>query len=150
MASLPKLPENKNQDLPPFLNEGKSKVEFIEGRVVDGPPNNPIPAVVMNLKVLESTNPMNFAGQVHTVRITCIGFSWGDQLQNIVSAAGLLPKKALNQQTIEALFASGKLAGRKFEIEQKSVSGFSKKQQKEVSWREYSAVPLETTPCIQL
>jgi hypothetical protein len=149
MTRSPEFPQNNKTDRPPFLNDGITEVEFQEGMIVDGPPNDPIPAYVFNLKVLKSSNPMNQVNGVHTVRVKCRGFSWGDQVKEIIGKAGLLPGTAINTQVAEALLASGKLKGRKFAIEMVTKSGPKKNQPGvTVSWREYKCAAMESTPVI--
>lgn len=140
MATSPAFPVNNKSDRPPFLNDGVSEVEFDSGAIVDGPPNDPIPAYVFNVKVLKSSNPMNQVGAAHTVRVKCKGFSWGDTVREILSKAGLLPGNAINNQVAEALLASGKLKGRKFAIEQTTKSN-----PKGATWREYKCAAMETS-----
>lgn len=143
-AKLPSFPENKSTERTPFLNDGTNKVQFVEGKVVPGPANEPIPAVVIDVKVLESSNPMNQIGAVHTIRLKCKGWSWGQNLQEIVGAAGTLPKMAINSEVAEALFVTGKLKGREFMIEQTTKSKPSTKNPGETAtWREYKGVALE-------
>lgn len=143
MAKSPAFPQNNDKDRPPFLNDGKSTVEFVNGVIADGPPNDPVPAYVFDLKVVESTNPMNFVDHTHTVRVKCKGFSWGKTVQEIISAAALVPKGAVSPEVAEALFQTGKLKGRKFEIVQET-----KTKPTGASWREYRCVPLEKTAVV--
>ncbi len=149
MAHAPAFPVNAGKDLPPFLNDGQSTVEYFEGRIVDGPPNEPIPAFVFDMKVLESDNPMNVAGQIHTVRVKCRGFSWGETVQQIVGAAGTLPKASISNEVAEGLMVAGTLKGRKFIIQQATKSGPKKNQPTvTVTWREFKCAPLEKTPVL--
>jgi len=149
MAKSPEFPQKKYDDRPPFLNDGVSEVEFVDGAIVDGPPDKPIPAYVFNVKVLNSTNPMNGSNAVHTIRVKCQGWSWGETVQEIMGKAGLLPKSALSTPVCEALLASGKLKGRKFTVEMVTKTGKSKKPPfGDVTWREYKCAAKETTPVI--
>jgi len=143
MTKAPAFPVTNDKDRNPFLNDGVSEVEFLDGKIVDGPPNDPIPAFVFDVKVLKSSNAMNQLNAPHTIRIKCKGFSWGKQVQEIVGAAGLLPKTAINNQVAEGLLVAGKLKGRRFAVEMSSHSNA-----KGASWREYRCAAMETTPVI--
>lgn len=143
MAKSPPFPVSNKADYNPFLNDGQTKVEFVEGTVKDGPPDNPIPAYTFDLKVIESANPMNVVGQTHTVRVKCRGFSWGETVKEIVGAAGTLPKQAISPEVAESLFAAGKLKGRKFIIEQTTKTATSG-----ATFREYKCAPLEPKPAL--
>lgn len=137
MGKLPQFPVMQDKG-PPFLNDGTTELEFMDGRVADGPPQDPIPAFVLDVKVLKSTNPMNAVGQTHTIRVKARGFSWGNTVQILVSAFGCLPKMAINPEVAEGLLSTGKLKGRKAVLEQ-----VSKSNDKGV-WREYKASPLDS------
>lgn len=149
MTKSPAFPQNNKADLPPFLNDGQSKVKLVDARIADGPPNDPIPAYVFDLEVAESSNPMNQTGKTHTVRIKCRGFSWGAQVQEIVSAVGLLPKSAISAEVAEALIQTGKLKGRRFVIEQTTNAAPKKGQPSiTVTWRDYRCAALESSAAI--
>jgi hypothetical protein len=143
MASAPAFPVTNDSARNPFLNDGITEVEFLEGKIVDGPPNDPIPAFVFDVKVIKSSNTMNQLNAPHTIRVKCKGFSWGKQVQEIVGAAGLVPKTAINNQVAEALLASGKLKGRRFAVEMTTC-----RNDKGATWREYKCAAMETTPVI--
>lgn len=142
MANLPQFPQVQDKG-PPFLQSGKSKVEFVDGQVKDGPPQDPTPRFVLNVKVLDSSNPMNAVNQTHTILIKARGFSWGRQLQELLSAFGTLPKMSIDSKVAEALVASGKLKGRKAMVEQ-----VEKSNDKGAVWREYLAAALEPNPVV--
>lgn len=143
MTLMPAFPVKKYEDRPPFLNDGTSKLEFISGATVPGPAHKPIPAVIMNFKVLESSNPMNGVGQTHTVRIECKGFDWGENVQNIVHAISLLPKAALSPEAVDAVFQTGRLKGRKVMLEQTRIT-----KPTGMWWNTFKAAAVETTPAI--
>src|SRR6478735_1009982 len=111
--SSPTFPAGNDAKYDPFLQDGETEVVLVDAVLKDGPPNDPIQSHVFKVKVVKSTNPMNAVGIVHEVRSKCRGFSWHKPVQAIVSAAGLVPKVALSNQVVDAIYASGRLKNRK-------------------------------------